>query len=143
MDEKGLIFTILMVASIIIIGLLVGMIFMSVSYRGKIKEMDEKRKNGVIEEAGERFSNGEKLDENGETVVSYNKGDTVLSVNKTLQAKKGGEFKPGQYTLLSSDGAIEFKIRVGGFVRQFNHGDTIVIGDGDEITAVSNNIILR
>ena len=51
---------------------------------------------------------------------------------------------PGQYTVLAgADGAEAFNVRVGGFVREFRHGDTIVLADGDEITAVSHTIVLR
>ena len=145
MDEKGLIFTILVIASVIIVGLLVGMIFMSVSYRGKLKEADKKNKSNEVKvEDGERFTERTNTGvEDGETVVTYNKGDTVLPVNKSIKAVKNGEFLPGQYTMLSTNGESSFKIRVGGFVRTFNHGDQIVLGDGDEITAVSANVILR
>ena len=51
---------------------------------------------------------------------------------------------PGKYTVLSSsDGADSFNIRAGGFVREYKHGDSIVIAEGDEVTAVSHTVVLR
>lgn len=76
--------------------------------------------------------------------VSHREGDFVLAVGKTAKAEKDGELLPGQYTVLAgADGAEAFNVRVGGFVREFHHGDTIVLADGDEITAVSHTIVLR
>ena len=76
--------------------------------------------------------------------VSHREGDYVLAVDKTVKAEKDGELLPGQYTVLSgADGVDAFNVRVGGFVREFRHGDTIVLGDGEEITAVSHTVVLR
>ena len=36
-----------------------------------------------------------------------------------------------------------FKLRLCGIVREYNHGDTVVLGEGEEICAVSASIILR
>ena len=76
--------------------------------------------------------------------VSHREGDYVLAVDKTVKAEKDGELLPGQYTVLSgADGVDAFNVRVGGFVRELHHGDTIVLGDGEEITAVSHTAVLR
>lgn len=76
--------------------------------------------------------------------VSHREGDYVLAVDKTVKAEKDGELLPGQYTVLSgADGVDAFNVRVGGFVRELHHGDTIVLGDGEEITAVSHTVVLR
>ena len=76
--------------------------------------------------------------------VSHREGDYVLTVGKTAKAEKDGELLPGQYTVLSgAEGVHSFNVRVGGFVREFHHGDTIVLGDGEEITAVSHTVVLR
>ncbi|MBR2988148.1 MAG: hypothetical protein IKC64_00315 [Clostridia bacterium] len=115
MDEKGILFTILIVLSVIIVGLLVAMVFMSVSYRWKIRDAEENRK-GLH--------------------------DISLTPNQTLKAIANGEFKPGTYEMRSSDGK-PLEIMVGGLTRAFNHGDHIVIADGEEITAVSENVVLR
>ena len=64
--------------------------------------------------------------------------------NVEFKAEKDGELLPGQYTVLSgADGVDAFNVRVGGFVRELHHGDTIVLGDGEEITAVSHTVVLR
>lgn len=59
-------------------------------------------------------------------------------------AEKNGELPPGTYTVLAtSDGTAAFKLRLGGLVREYKHGDTVVLGDGESICAVSCSVILR
>ena len=45
--------------------------------------------------------------------------------------------------LAASDAATSFKLRAGGLVRSYNHGDTLVLAEGEEVCAVSCNVILR
>lgn len=115
MDEKGLIFTLLVVFSVIIVGLLVGMVFMSVNYRWKIRDAEARAKGAF---------------------------DIALKANETLKATNEGDFKPGTYEMLSADGE-PMELMAGGAKRAFNHGDHVVIAEGDEITAVGDNVILR
>ena len=77
------------------------------------------------------------------TAVTHNEGDFILKKGEAVAAKKGGELMPGKYTVLSAGGERRFNLRFGGVVREFAHGDEIVLADGDEITAVSQNVILR
>ena len=115
MDEKGIIFTVVIVLSIIIVGLLIGMVFMSVNYRWKIRDAEENRK-GLH--------------------------DIKLIPDELKKSTNDGDFKPGTYEMRSADGE-PMELMAGGAKRAFNHGDHIVIVEGDEITAVSDNIILR
>ena len=51
---------------------------------------------------------------------------------------------PGTYTVLAaSENTPSFKLRVGGLVRTYTHGDTLVLAEGEEICAVSCAVILR
>ena len=75
--------------------------------------------------------------------VTHNEGDIVLRVGETLTAKKGGALMPGKYTVLSASGETRFNLRLGGVVREFSHSEGIVLGEGDEIAAVSHTVILR
>ncbi len=75
--------------------------------------------------------------------TTFNEGDFVLSRGKTFVAVKGGALMPGKYSVLSAGAEKSFSIRMGGLVKSFEHGDEIVLGDGDEITAVSMSVILR
>ena len=50
---------------------------------------------------------------------------------------------PGAYTALkSSDAVDEFKIRIAGYVRNYRHGDKVVLHEGDEVEATSSDVIL-
>ena len=72
------------------------------------------------------------------------KGISSWRRGKTYRAEKDGELLPGPYTVLaSSDASHAFKVRVGGYVRNFTHGDVLVLKDGEEICAVSGAVILR
>ena len=56
---------------------------------------------------------------------------------------KKSPIKPGKYTVLSAYSNEEtFNIRIGGFVKEYKHGQEIVLADGDEICPTSTTIIL-
>ena len=98
----------------------------------------------VIVKDGVRYSADPSVERGGAANVSHAEGDFVLAAGKTYRAQKDGELLPGTYTLLASnDAAHTFKLRVGGLVRNFSHGDTIVLKDGEEICAVRGSVILR
>lgn len=76
--------------------------------------------------------------------VTHQVGDIVLSQGKTYTAGKDGDLLPGNYTVLAAgESAMQFKLRLGKYVRDYAHGDTIVLGDGQTVCAVSCNVILR
>ena len=76
--------------------------------------------------------------------ITHKKGDIILSRNKTYRVGKAGDILAGTYTALSTGGnEVTFKLRVSGLVKIYTHGDRIVLGEGDEITAVSSAVILR
>lgn len=63
---------------------------------------------------------------------------------KRTRRKKGGALLAGKYTVLAANRENDpVKLRIGGIVRDFAHGDTIVLADGEEICAVSRTAILR
>ncbi len=93
---------------------------------------------------GVRYSTDAAITKNGEVNVSHREGDVLLEAGKTYIARKDGALLPGQYTLLSAgDAAHTFKLRTGGYVRDYSHGDTLILAEGDSICAVSCNVILR
>lgn len=93
---------------------------------------------------GVRYTKSDQTSSGTEAEITHLRGDVVLSVGKAHTAQKDGELLPGKYTVLSADkGTTAFNLRLGGFVREYSHGDDIVLGDGDEITAVSHTVILR
>lgn len=92
----------------------------------------------VVVKDGVRYTERE-----DEGAVTHNEGDVVLSVGKPMTAGKGKHLMPGKYKVLSASEEKKFNLRVGGMVREYAHGDEIVLGDGDEICAVSHTVILR
>lgn len=106
----------------------------------KLKDELEKKagSDDVVVKDGVRYTERE-----DEGAVTHNEGDVILSVGKPMVAGKGKRLMPGKYRVLSATDEKTFNLRVGGVVREFGHGDDIVLGDGDEITAVSHTVILR
>lgn len=122
--------------SVAVVILLLAVIILFTQYR-KLKFGGIKIKKGV------RYTKDEIIEKNNKTNVTYNEKDIVLEVNKeyTVGDKK---FLPGTYTVLSSNETYnKFNIRIGGMVREYKHGEKIVLSKGDTITAVSNIVILR
>lgn len=130
--EKYIIIALAVVAAI----LLVAVIILAKSYR-KLKFGGIKIKKGV------RYTTDELPEKNNKANVTYNEKDIVLEINKEYVV---GENKmlPGTYTVLASNETYtKFNLRVGGVVREYKHGQKIVLSKGDTITAVSHIVILR
>ena len=80
----------------------------------------------------------------GDTNISYGKGDCMLKQNQTYIADKKGYVHPGKYTILATkDGEDAFNVRIGVYVKEYHHGQEVVLTEGEEITPVSTDIILR
>lgn len=93
---------------------------------------------------GVRYSEEDAISDDQGMNVTHNQGDFILVRNEVYRAEKGGALLPGIYTALSTNGGDRnFKLRVGGLVKNFVHGDNVVLGDGEEISAVSATVILR
>ncbi|MBE5738729.1 MAG: hypothetical protein E7354_03285 [Clostridiales bacterium] len=98
---------------------------------------------GIKVKNGVRYTKDEMIEKNNEVNVTYNEKDIVLEVGKEYVV---GENKmlPGTYTVLATnDTNFKFNLRVGGLVREYEHGEKIVLSKGDTITAVSHSVILR
>ena len=113
------------------------------------KKKDKKAKGNTTDEVvlvdGVRYTKDESIEKaDGEVRISHAQGDIVIAQGETKKASKEGPLFPGRYTVLSaSEGEPTFNLRVGEFVREYKHGDGIVLGEGDKITAVSHAVILR
>ena len=82
--------------------------------------------------------------QDGDTNISFGKGDCVLKQNQTYVADRKGYVHPGKYTILATKEDEEtFNVRIGIYVREYHHGQEIVLTEGEEITPVSTDIILR
>lgn len=137
MADTSVVLSVVLLAVAVVL-LVLSVVFFALS-RKKNKPADEVKEEKIKVVDGVRYA-----EEPSVKKVSHREGDYVLTVGKTAKAEKDGELLPGQYTVLSgADGVHSFNVRVGGFVREFHHGDTIVLGDGEEITAVSHTVVLR
>lgn len=103
----------------------------------KLKFGGIKVKNGV------RYTTDELPEMNNEANITYNEKDIILEVNKDYVVGEN-KMKPGTYTVLASNETYtKFNLRVGGVVREYTHGQKIVLSKGETITAVSHIVILR
>lgn len=114
--------------------------------KSKIKKEQKNREvDGVIVKHNVRYSEDATIvDPNGEQNVSYVKNDIILSPRKMVTVSSKGDLKPGKWTVLSAYGNEDtFNIRIGLYVKEYKHGQEIVLAEGDEICPTSTTIILR
>lgn len=110
-----------------------------------VKKSQEKHKN-LVETADTRYTFEEKVTTNEEGAkITYNKGDMVLNMGVTYKVSpEEGYIKPGKYTLLATEESSDtFNIRAGSYVKEYKHGQDIVLAKDSEITAISCSVIIR
>ena len=109
------------------------------------KQSESKQAEGVVEKGGVRYShNAEIVGDSGELNVSYVKQDVILQPRKMVVVDKKGVLKPGKYTVLSAyENEESFNIRIGLYVKEYKHGQEIVLAEGEEVCPTSSTIILR
>lgn len=107
-------------------------------------EEDAAYAGDVKVKGGVRYSEDDAITKDGEANITFRKEDFMLPRGETFTAVRGGKPMPGTYTVLAvSENTPQFKLRVGGLVRTYSHGDTLVLAEGEEICAVSCAVILR
>ena len=114
--------------------------------KNKEKKASElKQAEGVIEKHGIRYTpDAEIVDDEGNMNISFVKQDVVLQPRKMVVVSRKGEVRPGKYTVLSAyENEEKFNIRIGLYVKEYKHGQEIVLAEGDEICPTSTTIILR
>ncbi len=93
---------------------------------------------------GVRYSTDERIEKNNEANITYNQKDFILEINKEYVVGEDKKLLPGTYTVLASNEEnTKFNLRIGGVVREYTHGQKIVLSKGETITAVSHIVILR
>ena len=111
------------------------------------RRLEEKSRevDGVVVKHGVRYTpKATIVDKEGNDTVSFVKHDIIINPRKTVKVSRNGDLKPGKWTVLASDEKeTAFNIRVSGYVREYKHGQEIVLAEGDEITPTSTTIILR
>ena len=108
-----------------------------------------KKKNDVIADQNEEIEivNGVRYkktaDEQNQN-LALKKGDQILKRGKYYQVGEGLDILAGTYTLLVADGDVtSVNIKIGGLVKEFKHGSTLILAEGDNLEPLSSNIVLR
>lgn len=137
---------VLIVLCVLLAVFLVALVILGLKLRNirKPAEQKEERADQVKIVKGVRYSKEDAILDAEGMNVTHLPGDFLLSRGEVYVADRKGKLLPGVYTVLSADGNDRnFKLRVGGLVKNFSHGEKIVVGEGDEISAVSANVLLR
>ena len=76
--------------------------------------------------------------------VTLQKKDFILQAGTTYTVGKRAQLRPGEYKVLATDENDQtFNIRVNDYVKSYRHNTTLVLVEGDTISARSGNVILR
>lgn len=128
----------------LIIALAVAVIVLLFVVIGLAKANTRLKFGGIKVKKGRRYTTDELPEMNGEANITYNQKDIILEVNKEYIVGKSKKMLPGTYVVLASNETYtKFNLRIGGVVREYEHGQKIVLNEGDSITAVSHVVILR
>ena len=132
-------------AGLILLLTIISTIKRIVKKRKEKKASELKQAEGVVEKNGVRYTpDSEIVDDEGNMNISFVKQDIVLQPRKAVIVSKKGEIHPGKYTVLSAyENEESFNIRIGLYVKEYKHGQEVVLAEGDEICPTSSTIILR
>lgn len=129
------------VVAVALVLVIIALVFRKVT---RSKQVAKAKDNGVIVKDNTRYSSDQAMLDASQKDVTFTEKDRVLVAQKTYIIGKGEFVLPGKYTILSAQGEENaFNIRIGEFVREYKHGAEVVLADGEEITPISHNIILR
>lgn len=133
----------LICVSVVLVMLIIAIIAINV-IRRKDKH-DGKRTDELEVIDGVRYTKDDVVvDESGKASVTLKKGDIMLERGKEYLVGENGDLLAGKYTVLTADENREsVNIRIGGLVRDYKHFSSIILTDGDKISPVSNNVVLR
>ena len=137
------IFCIILIGIVVLLAIVFA--FVNKKYSKLLKNMSEREVDDVMTKNGVRYTTDQTVvDEDGNMNVSFGSDDVVLKQNTTEIVGRKNYVKPGKWVVLSTSGETEkFNIRVGAYVKEYSHNQTIVLAEGEEVTAISCNVILR
>lgn len=76
--------------------------------------------------------------------LKFNEHDILLKQNEVYTVSKNGPILPGKYIMVSAlEDYQKINVRTQGFVREHISGEEIVLAEGEEISPVSCNIVLK
>ncbi len=133
------------ILGVICVFIIIMFIFINHKYTKTLKGFRDREVDAVRAKKGVRYTIDQTVvDENGEMNVSFGSSDIVLKQNVTETVGKKNRVWAGKYTLLSTRDEDEtFNLRIGKYVKEYKHNQTIVLSEGQEITAVNCDVILR
>lgn len=127
----------------IIIGLAVLVVVLLVVVIILAKKNKDLRCGGIKIKKGVRYTTDESINKDNKSNITFNEKDIVLEVNQEHTIDGKNMLSGTYYVLATNETYDKFNIRISGIVREYKHGEKIVLKNGDTITAVSHNIILR
>lgn len=132
------------IIAVIVVALIVGIVG-TVKKSKKRAEEKSREVDDVVIKHGVRYTpEATIVDEMGNENVTFIRGDIIIKPRKVMKVGKGEDIKPGKWTILAANDAdLTFNVRVGNYVKEYKHGQEIVLADGDEICPTSTTIILR
>ncbi|MCQ2382759.1 MAG: hypothetical protein MJ060_02870 [Clostridia bacterium] len=78
------------------------------------------------------------------TNVTLQKKDIILQAGQNYTVGKRGKIRPGEYKVMTTDESNKsFNLRVNDYVKEYQHNTTLILAEGDTISARSANVILR
>ncbi len=121
------------------------LVFINYRYSKTLRGMKGRSVEDVNQKNNVRYTiNQTVVDEEGNATVSLSTKDIVLNPNETIVVDKKGKLKPGKYTILASnEKETTFNIRIGTYVKEYSHNQSIILSEGQEVTAVNCPVILR
>lgn len=120
-------------------------IFINYRYTKTLNGMKERSVEEVNQKSNVRYTiNQTVLDKDGNATVSLSTTDLILNPNETVVVDRKGKLKPGKYTILASnEQETTFNIRIGTYVKEYSHNQSIILSEGQEVTAINCPVILR
>lgn len=132
------------IIGLVVIAVIVGIV--NTVKKAKIRAEEKSREvDDVVIKHGVRYTpEATIVDEKGNENVTFIRGDIIIKPRKTMKVGKDEAVKPGKWTILAANDAdLTFNVRVGNYVKEYKHGQEIVLAEGDEICPTSTTIILR
>ena len=102
---------------------------------------NKKKKGG----SSSKIIDGVKYDEkNSDKDYTFQHKDVLLARGTEYTVAKDSMIIPGKYQLFAGDERTKYvNMRLTGFVREYKSGSSVILAEGDKITALSHNVILR
>lgn len=133
------------VLGILCVLLIIAFCFINYKYSKTLRGMKGRSVEDVDIKGNVRYTiNHTVVDEEGNVNVSLSSKDIILTPDKTEIVGVKNRIKPGKYTILTSnENEQDFNIRIGKYVKTYSHNQSIVLSEGQEVTAINNVVILR